>query len=306
MSRPMFARRSRDTAPRWSRLLSKSAARSLRFSTDPFTVPLRKWRRLADGVADRPALETASPESASRRWDVELGILFHLACVGVVATVIIAVFFGTGLYSLARPTAELVSWLHNGGAPAGSTGEMPSNAGLAPVSPASVGGLAAAARHGSTVTVRGEAAQPGATTQALGAPSEPLPEPTEARGSASLDPKRLRNASTELVTGTAAEAVDAMTWVVDDQIVRLWGIRPGPRNRYFSLSDLVDIVRAKGPVNCHKRPHSGRYQCFTATQEDIVEALLSAGLGRAAGGSRAYRDAEAQARREGKGIWAKS
>jgi endonuclease YncB( thermonuclease family) len=251
-------------------------------------------------------LETASPESASRRWGVEPGILFHLACVGVVATVIIAVLFGAGLYSLARPTAEVISWLQHGRAPAVSTGETPSSAGLAPISSASVGGLAAAARHGSTVVPRGQAAQPGATAQALGSPSEPLPESTDGRGSASVDPKRLRNASTELVTGTADEVVDAMTLVVDDQIVRLWGIRPGPRNRYTSLSDLVDIVRAKGPVNCQKHPHSGRYQCFTATHEDIAEAVLSAGLGRAAGGARAYREAEAQARRQGKGIWAKS
>ena len=103
------------------------------------------------------------------------------------------------------------------------------------------------------------------------------------------------------------EAPDAVTWVVDDQVVHLWGIRPGSRNSQPLLNSFVDWVRATGPVKCHRQAHSTRYQCFTATREDIAKAALLAGVGQASDGATlAYRDAEAQAQRQGKGIWAKS
>jgi endonuclease YncB( thermonuclease family) len=45
---------------------------------------------------------------------------------------------------------------------------------------------------------------------------------------------------------------------------------------------------------------------LTPAGEDLAEAALLAGIGRVAeGASPAYRDAEAKARRQGKGLWAK-
>ena len=67
---------------------------------------------------------------------------------------------------------------------------------------------------------------------------------------------------------------------------------------------MVNWVRAKGPIECVPRAKTDRYQCFTATGEDIAEAALLAGAARA--GLRtpaAYRNAEAQARRKAKGLW---
>ena len=97
-----------------------------------------------------------------------------------------------------------------------------------------------------------------------------------------------------------------MTWVVADHTVQLWGVRPAARGSAPVLLKFVDWVRAKGPVVCQKHARSSRYQCLTANGEDIAEAALLDGLGRAAeGATRVYRNAEAQARKNGKGVWAK-
>ena len=96
-----------------------------------------------------------------------------------------------------------------------------------------------------------------------------------------------------------------MTWIVGNQAVRLWGIRPGPQDRLHSLDRFVDWVPAKGPIECRWHEHSSRYQCATATGENIAEASLLAWVGRVADGAAvAYRSAEAQARQKGNGLWA--
>jgi endonuclease YncB( thermonuclease family) len=97
------------------------------------------------------------------------------------------------------------------------------------------------------------------------------------------------------------DAPNAATWILADRTIRLWGIKPQPSN---SVASLVNWVRAKGSIECVPRAKTGRYQCFTATGEDIAEAALLAGVARA--GDRApaaYRNAEAQARRQEKGLW---
>jgi endonuclease YncB( thermonuclease family) len=72
------------------------------------------------------------------------------------------------------------------------------------------------------------------------------------------------------------------------------------------LQRFVESVRAQGPVACQKHEHSSRYRCSTAAGEDIAEAMLLGGVGRAAArATRSYRDAEAQARQKGRGLWAK-
>jgi endonuclease YncB( thermonuclease family) len=55
-----------------------------------------------------------------------------------------------------------------------------------------------------------------------------------------------------------------------------------------------------------KRGCSAQATAATASGRDLAEAALFAGIGRAAeGAGAAYRDAEAKARRQGKGLWAR-
>jgi hypothetical protein len=304
-----------DASARTIGLLPKSSPR-MRSSINPPLAPNRQWPSVLKAAVDPPEAEATSPVLTPGRRGVELGILFHLVCVGAIGTMIIAVFFGAGLYSLGNPAEELVSnsWAHkHAGSVSTSlvdaaTERVAPGANVPPLIAALPGVLAAdPVRSSGRTTPSGQGSQLAAGGKTPGGESEPQAEPTQAQTGTDSDPKRPRNASTELVSGTVTEAPDAMTWVVDDKVVHLWGIRPAPRNRRPSMTSLVDWVRAKGPVNCRKQTHSTRYQCFTAAREDIAEAALIAGVGRAAdGASPAYRGAEAQAHRQGKGIWAKS
>jgi hypothetical protein len=106
---------------------------------------------------------------------------------------------------------------------------------------------------------------------------------------------------TEIINGIVTDVRDVATWVVGGRTIHLFGINPGPPKL---LASLVNWVRTKGPVECLPQAGSLSYQCFTATGEDIAEAALLAGIGRA--GERAtaaYENAESNARRMGKGLW---
>jgi len=108
---------------------------------------------------------------------------------------------------------------------------------------------------------------------------------------------------TLLINGPVTDVRDVATWVVDGRTVRLFGIDPGPPKH---LASLVDWVRAKGAVECLLQVPTQLYRCFTATGEDIAEAALLAGIGRAGEGAKAaYQSAESNARRMGKGLWAR-
>ena len=127
------------------------------------------------------------------------------------------------------------------------------------------------------------------------------PGSPEQQATAPPKPTSSKPKSPVVIQGVVTDVPNATTWVVLDQTVHLWGIDPGPPNL---LAPLVNWVRAKGPVECLPRAKTGRYQCFTAAGEDIAEAALLGGVARA--GDRAtatYRNAEAQARRKGKGLW---
>jgi hypothetical protein len=109
--------------------------------------------------------------------------------------------------------------------------------------------------------------------------------------------------STQVINGIVTDVRDVATWVVDSRTVRLFGINPGPHKL---LASLVNWVRAKGPVECVPQARTLRYVCFTATGEDIAEAALLAGVGRAGEhATAAYESAESNARRMGKGLWAR-
>ncbi len=157
-----------------------------------------------------------------------------------------------------------------------------------------------------TGTQPGQRSGPNASVETLGAPPEPTVEPIAGQTGKPSPLKRPENASAEIVHGMVADVLDAAAWVVGDQIVNLWGIRPGSPNLSPSLTGFVDQVRAKGAVECRRQTHSSRYRCLAATGEDLAEAALLAGVGRAADGATvAYRNAEAQAHQRGRGLWAR-
>jgi endonuclease YncB( thermonuclease family) len=109
--------------------------------------------------------------------------------------------------------------------------------------------------------------------------------------------------SAEVVSGIPTDVRDVVTWTIGGRTVRLFGIKPGPRKL---LGLLVNWVRAKGSVECLPQAGSLSYRCFTATGEDIAEAALLAGIGRAGEhATAAYESAESSARLMGKGLWAR-
>jgi hypothetical protein len=188
--------------------------------------------------------------------------------------------------------------------------DPPASAATVPGTTLAVAGLAVS-EPGST-KLSGIGTQPdqrmraNAIAETPGVPPQPVPEPNTGQTGEHSGLKRPVNASTEIVHGMVADALDAMTWVVDNQIVNLWGIRPGSPSLFPSLTGFVEQVRAKGPVECRRQTRSSRYRCLMATGEDLAEAALLAGVGRAADGATvAYRTAEAQAHQRGRGLWAR-
>jgi hypothetical protein len=221
-------------------------------------------------------------------------------------------------------SAPTVSVVPSRSAPAPSAGEAPPSA--APVAPFRADRPAAVttARETTPATTALAASEPGSTelpamgtqpgqrlgptaiAETPGTPPEPFRELSTGQNGQYSRLKPAGNASAEIVHGTVTNAVDAMTWVVGDQAVNLWGIRPGPSNLSSSLIGFVDQVRAKGAVECRRQTHSNRYRCLMATGEDVAEAALLAGVGRAADGATvAYRTAEAQAHQKSRGLWAR-
>jgi hypothetical protein len=191
-----------------------------------------------------------------------------------------------------------------------SRANLPTSAATAPGATPAVTRLAAAGPDSTQLSAIGT--QPdqrlpsNAIAETPGAPPQPFLEPITGPSGEHSALRQSGNASAEIVRGTVAEPLDAATWVVDNQIVNLWGIRPGSPNPFPSLIGFVEQVRAKGAVECRRQTHSNRYRCLTATGEDVAEAALLAGVGRAADGATvAYRTAEAQAHQRGKGLWAK-
>jgi hypothetical protein len=303
-------------------------------------------RRSADSLcasdtgADGPALETASPVPASRRLGTEsrlqIGILLYLAWIALVGTAIILVSFGIAFSPLRHLTLEVVvnsgardrhpapvgakpempmavpalSVVPSRSAPAPVAGEAPASAATGPETSPAMTPLAAPPPDSPPPSITGtrpdQSLRLNPTAEMLGAQPEPFLDPITGQGGKPPRIKQPVNASAGSVHGIVTKAVDAMTWVVDDQIVNLWGIRPGSSNLSPVFVGFVDLVRAKGAVECRRQPHSSRYRCLMATGEDLAEAALLAGVGRAAdGASHAYRAAEAQAHQRAKGLWAR-
>lgn len=269
---------------------------------------IQKRNRLSDiAVGATPPASAPRPYSAERK--LQLGTIVYLACLALVAATTIGVFFGVGLYSLGHRSEESSSGPgagHSHGLlSGGEKGASPHTAAPATASLAALTATTApsasvpqAAHPGATGTQPGPMTQSGAAAQTVGASAEQGGEPIEGRGDGRSEPKRFAMASAEIVTGSVTQVSDAMTWVIGDKTVQLWGIRPGPRNSLAPLEKVADWARSTGPVECRRQAHSRRYRCSTSAGEDIAHAALLAGAGRTARGATvAYRDAEAQAHR---------
>ncbi len=255
-------------------------------------------------------LLAAAPSAPPRRVkNGVFGVFFYLAGIALVGAITIGVFFGVGLYSLAHPTegsaAALAVRHDERAAPLLAVTETPPSARVADDRSKGAAPLPATSETSSSSAIPGDISKAAAAVPPPRA--EPAaPEPTKSLAGMHSEPNRFGKATSKTISGAVIEVPDAMTWIVADRSVQLWGIRPGPSSSAPLLSSFVDGVRAKGPVACHKHAHSSRYQCSTTTGEDIAGAAILAGVGRVAeGATPGYRAAEKHARQKGRGLWAK-
>jgi len=259
-----------------------------------------------------PALPRSPIPTARPR----VGIHLYLLSVALVAAAIIGILLGVGSYLLVHPATEIgaeyadeetgtqhpVLGSSVGEAPPSAPDAapphdevpLPSTASEATVPATEV--LIMPVLPGATESDLSQSAQPAGTAEPLHHPAAGEEPSTALARTTSSQP-----IPSAIIRGIVTDAPNAARWVLTDRTIRLWGIEPQSSN---SVGSLVDWVRAKGPIECVLRAKTGRYQCFTATGEDIAEAALLAGAARA--GLRApaaYRNAEAQARRKAKGLW---
>jgi endonuclease YncB( thermonuclease family) len=281
------------------------------------------WAQPNLALAERPSPATL------RRPIALLGILLYLVSVALIAAAILGVSFGIGFYLLVHPAAEMAADPAQSPAAHEAAASNKRAAAPEPVPASSAGeapaATASAASPGDELLVPGSAASeltiavpntqaviselpsdasayvrrnPVEPDEIAGVPRGPLEGQTsEPSNPTSSEPK-----SSAVIRGIVTDVPNVATWVILGRTVRLLGIDPGPPNL---LASLVNWVRAKGPVECLPQARTGRYQCFTATGEDIAESALLAGVGRV--GNRAgaaYRNAESRARQKGKGLWA--
>src|SRR6266446_2400538 len=264
-----------------------------------------------------PALPRSRIPTARPR----VGIHLYLLSVALVAAAIIGILLGVGSYLLVHPATETSADYADEETgtqhpvqhpvPGSSVGEAPSSTTDAappheevPTLPSTASEATGPAPEivimpvlpGATESDLSRSAQPAGTAEALDHPAAGEEPSTALAPTTSPEPM-----PSAVIRGIVTDAPNAATWVLADQTIRLWGIKPQSSN---SVASLVNWVRAKGPIECVPRAKTGRYRCFTATGEDIAEAALLAGVARA--GDRApaaYRNAEAQARRNEKGLW---
>jgi hypothetical protein len=295
---------------------------------DPAKVPVAVGdaaNMVSDAEGDRSRPDPAPPEgqmpalprSRIPTAQPRVGIHLYLLSVALVAATIIGILLGMGSYLLVHPATEMDADYANEvtgtqhPVPGSSVGEAPPSTTDAapphdevPTPPATASEATVPAPKvaimpvlpGATESDLSQSAQPAGTAKPLDHPvAEEVPSTAPAQTTLS------EPIPSAVIRGIVTDAPNAATWVLADQTIRLWGIKPQSSN---SLASLVNWVRAKGAIECAPRGKTDRYQCFTATGEDIAEAALLAGLARASNRApAAYRNAEAQARRKAKGLW---
>jgi hypothetical protein len=249
-----------------------------------------------------------------------IGIVFYLVSLGLIAVATLGASLGLGFYLLVHPPEEAAAEPEgpDGSLSAVATvssaadAELSARDGIAavsqpePTSPASEASapIPSAPREGQgeddTLSSLREAGDPAIEEVA---PDTHLPPVWGERPDQDRQQVGGPSQPTLVVNGPVTDVRDVATWVVDGRTVHLFGIDPGPPKL---LASLVNWVRAKGAVECLLQLPTQLYRCFTATGEDIAEAALLAGIGRAGEGARAaYHSAESNARRMGKGLWAR-
>jgi endonuclease YncB( thermonuclease family) len=255
---------------------------------------------------------------------LRIGTVFYLVSVGLIAVATLGASLGLGFYLLVHPPEDAASEpARISGGSDGSLFAVAINSSAADAE-LSVGDKIAAVSQPETVSPTSEASAPipsapregqgeGDTLSSLREAArlavqdiapDTNPPPVE-RERPDQDREQVGGPSkpTLLIIGPVTDVRDVATWVVDGRTVRLFGIDPGPAKH---LASLVNWVRAKGAVECLLQWPTQLYRCFTATGEDIAEAALLAGIGRAGEGATvAYQSAESNARRMGKGLWAR-
>jgi endonuclease YncB( thermonuclease family) len=221
----------------------------------------------------------AIPPRPIRPAGLRVGTVFYLISVGLIAAATLGASLGMGFYLLVHPQQQ---------AAAASARSSDADTGLRTPDEGAAAAQPELASPTSEASVEGEPRDHNRNASPPGQAGKPAGEPSN---------------SAEVINGIVTDVRDVATWTVGGRTVRLFGINPGAHKH---LASLVNWVRAKGPVECMPQARTPLYRCFTATGEDIAEAALLAGIGRA--GERAtaaYENAESSARRMGKGLWAR-
>ena len=151
---------------------------------------------------------------------------------------------------------------------------------------------------GATESDSSQSAQPAGTAEPLDHPAagaEPSTAPAQTTSSEPIP--------SAVIRGIVTDAPNAATWVLADQTIHLWGIKPQSSN---SVASLVNWVRAKGSIECVPRAKTWPLPVLHGHGgEDIAEAAPTCRRSRERVTvlPAAYRNAEAQARRKAKGLW---
>jgi endonuclease YncB( thermonuclease family) len=283
---------------------------------------------IAEEAEPRPGRAlVAIPPRPVEPAGLHLGTVFYLISLGLVAAATLSASLGIGFYLLVHPQQEAAAEPARSSdadmklrtsdeSAAASQPEFASTASeaSAPIPSVPLSANALPVRPPSSREVEGlsNKAGPGALGSEERGAKDSLSSLQE------LDHLAVRNASlhgqvgepaggpsnsAEVINGIVTDVRDVTTWTLGGRTVRLFGINPGPPK---FLASLVNWVRAKGPVECMPQARTLLYRCFTATGEDIAEAALLAGVGRAGNrATAAYENAESSARRMGKGLWAR-
>jgi endonuclease YncB( thermonuclease family) len=237
---------------------------------------------------------------------LRLGTVFYLISVGLIAAATLGASSGVGFYLLVHPQQEAAAapalqpeFAFTASEASAPIPSAPFSASAFPVRPASSREVEGVSSRAGPEPLRSEER---AGKDSLSSLQDHLAAPNANLREQADEPAGTPSHSTN-INGIVTDVRDAATWVVDGRTVRLFGINPGPRK---FLGSLVSWVRAKGVVECVPQAWTPFYRCFTATGEDIAEAALLAGVGRAGNrATAAYEDAESSARRMGKGLWAR-
>jgi hypothetical protein len=104
------------------------------------------------------------------------------------------------------------------------------------------------------------------------------------------------------ISGKVTMATSAVTLVINDRLIRLWGVDPGPADVVPAFNDWLH--RSVGTVSCEPMAKTGRYKCMTADGHDVAEVALFSGFARVGQGAmNDYRNLEDRAREQHHGLW---